>query len=364
MRIASLDPLDHGSPLARRIRAALLKDMACAAPNLPAGSDFKCVGHQGSHNAKRGLGVKFGPLGARSEEVLHRAIVGMIASQAICHAVPRPIERQESTSEPKAMSVWQDKMVRGKYRQIDADPCANSAVNANRSETTSDAKRIGTIGTGVIPAAAPVAPPNRELLALLAQTALCCEGAVPQVLSARHGDVADRIAAYHDRMAICLEAGDVPEAEARQIAMEEAGAPIETLAELQVAAWRNRIESLPPPTDPALTKLKVDLLSQLSLPWVTEAARLGWTAIEVFGVHPLAPVVRVECWGVAVSVAISPFNRTVTDRAISARLRCEVCEVTANRIRFLTPTGARFARGLDEAVCIWELAGFVATVKH
>ena len=101
----------------------------------------------------------------------------------------------------------------------------------------------------------------------------------------------------------------------------------------------------------------------------TEAARLGWTAIEIFGVHPLAPAIRVECWGVAVSVAISPFNRTVTDRAISARLRCEVCEVTANRIRFLTPTGARFAalrfaRGLDEAVCIWELAGFVATVKH
>ena len=270
------------------------------------------------------------------------------------------------------MSIWQEKMARAKYRQIDVDPCANSAVSANRSETTGDVKPIGiigTIGTGAIPAAEPVAPPNRELLALLAQTAQGCEGAVAQVRSARHGDVADRIAAYHDRMAICLEAGDVPEAEARQIAMEEAGAPIETLAELQVAAWRIRIEPLPPPTDPALTNLKVDLLSQLSLPWFTEAARLGWTAIEIFGVHPLAPAIRVECWGVAVSVAISPFNRKATGRVNSTRLRCEVCEVTANRIRFTTPTGARFAasrfsRGLDEAVCIWELAGSIAAVKH
>ena len=80
------------------------------------------------------------------------------------------------------MSIWQEKMARAKYRQIDTDPGANSAVSANRSETPSEAKPIGaivTIGARVIPPIVPVVSSDDELLALLAQTAWGCAGATP-----------------------------------------------------------------------------------------------------------------------------------------------------------------------------------------
>ena len=180
------------------------------------------------------------------------------------------------------------------------------------------------------------------------------------------GEVSDRIQAYHERLAICLEGGDISSDEAVRIASEEAATPIAVLAELQVAAWRTHIEALPVPTDPALSGLKAELIEQLALPWLTYAARLGWTGLELFGAHPLAPAVRSECWGVAVSVALSPFNRT--DRAGRRRI-CSIEAVTENRLAVVTPTGARFgaqrfARGLDGAMCVWDLPAFAPTMKH
>ena len=182
------------------------------------------------------------------------------------------------------------------------------------------------------------------------------------------GDVSDRIQAYHERLAICLDGGDISSDEAVRIASEEAATPIAVLAELQVAAWRTHIEALPVPTDPALSGLKAELIEQLALPWLTYAARLGWTGLELFGAHPLAPAVRIECWGVAVSVALSPFSRT-TDRAFGSRLRCTIRDVTGERISLITPTGARFgftrfASGLDESVCAWNLPAYAPTTKH
>jgi hypothetical protein len=33
--------------------------------------------------------------------------------------------------------------------------------------------------------------------------------------------------------------------------------------------------------------------------WAAEAHRLGWTAEDVFGLHPLAPAARHDCKGIA-----------------------------------------------------------------
>ena len=175
--------------------------------------------------------------------------------------------------------------------------------------------------------------------------------------SAGLGVISDRISAYHERIAIVIEDGRETHDDAVRIAAEEVGVPIERLAQLQVAEWRSRIQALPPQSDhPALITLQAALIAQLALPWMTEAARHGWTDLELFGAHPTAPAVRVECWGLAVSIAMSPFNR----RSRSGEIRrTRLVAIDQNRAVIETPTGERFGanrfdRGLDEATPIWD----------
>jgi hypothetical protein len=118
-------------------------------------------------------------------------------------------------------------------------------------------------------------------------------------------DPADLISDYHERVAICLEAGDCAEDAAHRIASEQCGATLVELAARQVAYWRHRIEALPEPTDRRLSNVRCIALDCLTLPWAYQAATLGWTAGELFGLHRDAANVRVEAMGLVSSLALS-----------------------------------------------------------
>ena len=182
----------------------------------------------------------------------------------------------------------------------------------------------------------------------------------------RASDPANLIATYNERLAIVLEAGDIPEPEAHRIVSEEVCADLAALAGLQVAAWRAHIESFTEPlADPALARLRRDLLVILGERWVLDAAQLGWDVVAMLGLHPTAPLVRVDCWGAAVAVALDPHNR----RSASGVHRARVVAIDQTFATIELPTGlrtkaGRFARGLDIAVPIWEVPGFAQPTKH
>jgi hypothetical protein len=163
-------------------------------------------------------------------------------------------------------------------------------------------------------------------------------------------DPAPDLAAYRERLAICLEAGDMSEAEAHRFAAAEAGANLDTLAQRQAEWWRARLNAWHPPA--MLQRLRLELRAVAAPPWLADAVRTGWGDVALFGVHPAAPLVRVECWGLAVALAASPFNRW------DARVR--LVSLDASRARIETPTGARFgiepsAAGFDHAAPVWEI---------
>lgn len=161
---------------------------------------------------------------------------------------------------------------------------------------------------------------------------------------------ADAIDAYRERLAFCLESCDVAEAEAHGIATAEAGADLDTLAQRQAECWRTRLDAWHPPV--ALAGLAADLRHIAGQSWLIGAASSGWHVVSLFGVHPVAPLVRVECWGLAVTLAASPHNRP------GARVR--LVSLDAAHARIETPSRARFGIGrssvaFDLAVPVWEI---------
>lgn len=80
--------------------------------------------------------------------------------------------------------------------------------------------------------------------------------------------------------------------------------------------------------------------------WAAKAHMLGWTALDLFGCHPLRPCARVDCQGLVWALA--------RDRTLAALSR--------DQARLLTPSGAtlrfhRRAAAQDAgAVPLWELA--------
>ena len=124
---------------------------------------------------------------------------------------------------------------------------------------------------------------------------------VPSIAS----DPSDLINDYIERIAICSEAGDVAEDDAHRIAIEQCGATLDELAARQVAYWRQRIEALPEPTDRRLSNVRRIALDHLAQPWTHQAAKFGWTAAELFGLHRAAADVRVDAMGLVSSLALS-----------------------------------------------------------
>ena len=178
-------------------------------------------------------------------------------------------------------------------------------------------------------------------------------------------DPAELIVAYLERVAICIKDGGVSEVEAHRTASKQTGADIDTLARRQIDCWRNQIKDIAAPGDLALAKLRDDLLEIIVEPWAKQAAREGWDDVAVFGVHPIAPTVRVECWGLAPSLVLSPHNRLGSD---GIQWKTRLVELTTDRAVIETPTGARFtvnrfAHALDEAIPAWQLAAFSAPAE-
>lgn len=165
-------------------------------------------------------------------------------------------------------------------------------------------------------------------------------------------DPGSPIAAYRERLAICLDAGDVPEAEAHRIATSEAGADLTVLSARQVAWWQACLAAWCP-AETKLQQLQCDLGAIAREPWVVDAARAGWSDTAVFGAHPVAPLVRIECWGLAVHLTLSPHNR--------AGKRVRVVSLDSALARIETPTGARFGVeptnvAYDHAVPVWAIS--------
>jgi hypothetical protein len=49
--------------------------------------------------------------------------------------------------------------------------------------------------------------------------------------------------------------------------------------------------------------------------WAAQAAALGWSALDIFGVHPLSPAGRIGCWGVALLIQGGEVDALTSDAA-------------------------------------------------
>ena len=221
---------------------------------------------------------------------------------------------------------------------------ADSAEKANSPPAEHHASPIGPIGTNGRSFGA------REGGAAVPNSTIGTNGT--GTVDPAQLDLADAIDAYRERLAICLEAGDVSEAEAHGIAAAEAGADFDTLAQRQAEWWRTRLDAWHPSV--ALAGLAADLRAVAGQPWLADAARAGWHDVSLFGVHPVAPLVRVECWGLGVTLAVSPHNRP------GARVR--LVSIDAARARIETPSRARF--GIEQSVAAFDSAGPVWEVSE
>ena len=80
--------------------------------------------------------------------------------------------------------------------------------------------------------------------------------------------------------------------------------------------------------------------------WLNQACRLGWTPLELFGLHPLAPDARLDVKGLAWQL----------ERG------ARVVAMTAQTAAIIMPSGSRLTfyrrpnRGRSEAVLPWEIA--------
>jgi hypothetical protein len=111
-------------------------------------------------------------------------------------------------------------------------------------------------------------------------------------------------------------------------------------------------------TNDEASRLASATLEFLATDHFREALRLEWTDVQLFGVCPAAPWVRVESWGLITGLALSPHNRLDSQgRYHKTKLDGGLDTTGAMTI---TPTGSRFRFdrfhiGLDLAVPWWEL---------
>ena len=68
-------------------------------------------------------------------------------------------------------------------------------------------------------------------------------------------DPSDLLDDYLERLAICGEAGDVPDSEAHRIATDQCGASLDELVERQLQYWRHRLRRLDEPSNPRLSEV-------------------------------------------------------------------------------------------------------------
>lgn len=111
-----------------------------------------------------------------------------------------------------------------------------------------------------------------------------------------------------------------------------------------VASWRDALDNLSPHASPCryLTRVKWAAIRESALAFCdqfgAEAHRLGWTAAELFAVHPEHGTARIDFCGVLM-IGAEPARG-----------------VEANRIRFERTSGYRDAPGRVWGVPVWEYA--------
>jgi hypothetical protein len=74
---------------------------------------------------------------------------------------------------------------------------------------------------------------------------------------------------------------------------------------------------------PVVGKLHRQTVAFVRSPWHRQAITLGWDACALYGVHPVAPAVRVGDWGVVPHLALGalrePLIAAVTADAVTLR---------------------------------------------
>ncbi|WP_267355491.1 MULTISPECIES: hypothetical protein [unclassified Methylobacterium] len=111
-----------------------------------------------------------------------------------------------------------------------------------------------------------------------------------------------------------------------------------------VASWRDQIERLSEHASPCryLAPVKWAAIRANALTFIdrfgAEAHRLGWTAPELFGVHPQNGTLRVDSCGALM----------LSTGAAQA--------VHADRVSFAQTSGYRFLKGQTPGIPVWEFA--------
>ncbi|MEW5964191.1 MAG: hypothetical protein AB1749_11580 [Pseudomonadota bacterium] len=150
-----------------------------------------------------------------------------------------------------------------------------------------------------------------------------------------------------ERAAFLQESAGLSRIEAGLDALAEHGfAHWDALAEAHREHIRAALDRLPAPRDAEGRRLLEMTRTFVASPSFPQAVALGWALIDLFGVAPVAPRVRVGEQGLVTSLALSPIGG-----------RVEVLAEDGALIR--TNSGARqtyrrFTMAMNGAVCWWE----------
>lgn len=124
-----------------------------------------------------------------------------------------------------------------------------------------------------------------------------------------------------------------------------------TLPQVLAVAHRDHIlvelGAMPPPSAKPFRRLTENTRAFLDSHLWQDTVALGWSLVELFGINPYAPLVRVGGWGLITALALSKF----------AGGEIETLTKTDVRIRYPSGSILTYQRGapdLDAAVVWWE----------
>ena len=229
------------------------------------------------------------------------------------------------------MTSWLQRMT-SQIRKPDADS-ANSAVRLPKAP-------IGTNGTPGRERALETSRGNTE-----ANGTNGTNGTGGIVRPPCPGSIAERVT--------IMEVNGTALLEAEAAALAEHGLlSWHALADAHVAAITAELDRLPPPSSRDGEKLLKVTRAFLGSHWHLDAIRHGWPQHELFGVHPVAPSVRVECWGLIPQLSIGPHLGAKLESLDDSGALVTYRSGTRVRLR-------RFNPGLDAAVPWWDCPSVV-----
>ena len=151
-------------------------------------------------------------------------------------------------------------------------------------------------------------------------------------------------------------ADGAPQAEAETHALQQVGLPSwETYAATLAARLRTQVKAVAGHSAANRLERYWQVLGRHSLSflgsrWWPLTCRYGWAITEVFGVDRVAPLARVDAWGLAVAPALSNLPPT------------RLVELTCEGAAFATQSGGRLSwlrfcgERPEQAIPWWDLA--------